>query len=261
MQVRSIYNKIIWTQVFFSYFFLFFFYQGFSFTDIDYSQDSRGREGTIFYSTLSHIFNRNACIYQTATRWDLPPYRITIWLIDDVMLIFVCLLVDLILGFVTVISHKNLELASTIIFVLQANRLTKCASHPTNQVCWTQVMFCLRVFGIGVYSNHKSNHHLLVLVIFPGQEMIQFWSVEYIFQICKLYLLSGICLKFWTMFLSECFDWNVNVSYFQHLLNILYSYCRWNCFFWYFFLGGWKLLFCDEKIFKIFRYLCTYFGC
>ena len=122
------------------------------------------------------------------------------------MLIFVCLLLDLILGFVTVISHKNLELASTIIFVLQANQLTKCASHPTNQVCWTQVMFCLRVFGIAVYNNHKSNHHLLVLAIFPGQEMIQFWSVEYIFQICKLYFLSGICLKFWTMFLSECFD-------------------------------------------------------
>ena len=32
---------------------------------------------------LSHIFNHNACIYQTPTRWDLPPYRITIWLIDD----------------------------------------------------------------------------------------------------------------------------------------------------------------------------------
>ena len=28
------------------------------------------------------IFNRNACVYQTATRWDLPPYRITIWVID-----------------------------------------------------------------------------------------------------------------------------------------------------------------------------------
>ena len=46
-------------------------------------------------------------IYQTATRWDLPPYRITIWLIDDVMLIFVCLLVDLILGFLTAIWHEK----------------------------------------------------------------------------------------------------------------------------------------------------------
>ena len=44
---------------------------------------------------LKHIFNRTACIYQTATPWDLPPYGITIWLIDDVMLIFVCLLDDL----------------------------------------------------------------------------------------------------------------------------------------------------------------------
>ena len=30
----------------------FFFLSGFSFTDTDNSQDSRGREGTIFYSTL-----------------------------------------------------------------------------------------------------------------------------------------------------------------------------------------------------------------
>ena len=59
------------------------------------------REMTITY------FNRNACIYQTATRWDLPPYRITIWLIDDVILIFVCLLVDLILGLVTAIWHEK----------------------------------------------------------------------------------------------------------------------------------------------------------
>ena len=83
----------------------FFFLSGFSFTDTDDSQDSRGREGTIFYSTLplppahehwdiylqlwlSRIFNCNTCVYQTATRWDLPPYRITIWLIDDVTLSF-----------------------------------------------------------------------------------------------------------------------------------------------------------------------------
>ena len=49
------------------------------------------------------------------------------------MLIFVCLIDDLILGF----SYSNLrreiggfELASNVIFVLQANRLTKCASCP-----------------------------------------------------------------------------------------------------------------------------------
>ena len=105
----------------------FFFLSGFFFTDTDNSQDSRGREGTIFYSTLPlppahehsdiylqlcmwddyHIFNRTACIYQAATRWDLPPYRITIWSSDDVMLIVACLLVDLILGFVTAIWHEK----------------------------------------------------------------------------------------------------------------------------------------------------------
>ena len=122
---------------------------GFSFTETDNLQDSRGREGTIlFHSTtstrsrtfrhlfatlyvrwLSHIFNRNACIYHTATRWDLPPYRITIWLIDDVM----CLHVELSLGFCysyMTWETGGLELASTIILVLQVNRLTKSASHP-----------------------------------------------------------------------------------------------------------------------------------
>ena len=56
-----------------------------------------------FFSTLlerwlSMIFNCTACIYQTATWWDLPPSPMTIWLIDDVRLIFVCLLDDLIPG-------------------------------------------------------------------------------------------------------------------------------------------------------------------
>ena len=46
---------------------------------------------TLHVRWLSHIFHHTACIYETATRWDLPPHRITIWLIDDVMLIFVCL--------------------------------------------------------------------------------------------------------------------------------------------------------------------------
>ena len=99
------------------FFFFFFLLSGFSFTDTDNSQDSRVREGTIFFHSttstlsrtfrhlfatlhvrwLSYIFNRTACIYQTATRWDLPPYRIARWLTDDMMLIFVCLIVDLLL--------------------------------------------------------------------------------------------------------------------------------------------------------------------
>ena len=37
---------------------------------------------------LSHIFDRIACIYHTATRWGLPLYGTTIWLTDDVTLSF-----------------------------------------------------------------------------------------------------------------------------------------------------------------------------
>ena len=46
------------------------------------SQTLRHLFETLHVRWLSRIFNRSACVYQTATRWDLPPYRITIWLID-----------------------------------------------------------------------------------------------------------------------------------------------------------------------------------
>ena len=36
---------------------------------------------TLHVRWLSCIFNRNAYVYQTANQWDLPPYRITIWVI------------------------------------------------------------------------------------------------------------------------------------------------------------------------------------
>ena len=95
------------------------------------SRTFRHSFATLHVRWLSHIFNRTTCIYQTATQWDLPPYRITIWL-TDVMWIFACLLDDLIVGF----CYSNLrretggiELALTITLVLQANRLTKCSSH------------------------------------------------------------------------------------------------------------------------------------
>ena len=63
------------------------------------SRTFRHLSATLLVRLLSLIFNRTACIYQTATRWNLLPYRITMWLIDDLMLIFVCLLDDLILEF------------------------------------------------------------------------------------------------------------------------------------------------------------------
>ena len=100
---------------------------------------TRSRTFRQFFATLhvrwlSHIFNRTTCIYQAATRWDLPPYRITIWLTDDVTLNF-CLFTRWFDP--SFFCYSNLrwetggfELASTITLVLQVNRLTKCASHP-----------------------------------------------------------------------------------------------------------------------------------
>ena len=81
---------------------LFFFYQGFLHRHWRFTgQRGKGWDHLLFHSAtsthsrtlrhlfatlhmrwLSRIFNRNACVYQTATRWNLPPYRITIWVID-----------------------------------------------------------------------------------------------------------------------------------------------------------------------------------
>ena len=40
---------------------------------------------TLHVRWLSHIFNCTTCIYQTAVQWNLPPYWITVWLIDDIL--------------------------------------------------------------------------------------------------------------------------------------------------------------------------------
>ena len=102
------------------------FLSGFSFTDTDDSQDSRGREATIFYSTLPlPPAHEHSDTYLQLCMWDdyqiflisrlvftrlllneiLPPYQITIWLIDDVKFVLVCLIDDLILRF----CYNNLD--------------------------------------------------------------------------------------------------------------------------------------------------------
>ena len=125
-----------------------FFHRHWQFT----GQQGKGGDHRLFHSTtstrsptlrhlfatlhvrwLSHIFNRIACIYQTATRWDLPPYRITIWLIDWwCNVCFFTWWIDsrFLLTAILTLETGGFELASTITLALQANRLTKCASHP-----------------------------------------------------------------------------------------------------------------------------------
>ena len=125
-----------------------FFMSGFFLTDTDDSQDKRGREESIFYSTLPlppahehwdiylqlcmwddyHVFLIATLVFTTLLLHgiyhliELPFER----LIDDAM--FVCLFDELILGFCysdLTWETGEFELASTITLVLQANRLTK----------------------------------------------------------------------------------------------------------------------------------------
>ena len=92
------------------------FYQGFLSRTLTTQGTAGEARGPSFYSTP--LTNIQTFILQFCT-WDdyhifliaplvftrgsnsmrLPLYRITIWQIDDAMLIFVCLIVDLILGF------------------------------------------------------------------------------------------------------------------------------------------------------------------
>ena len=104
--------------VFFLLLLLLFFLSGFSFTDTDDSQDNRGRDRNIqtfilqlcvwdYYHTFliaPLVFTR---LLLDTDCYRLPPYRITIWLIDDAMLIFVSLFVDSIQGFCC--SYLTLE--------------------------------------------------------------------------------------------------------------------------------------------------------
>ena len=130
----------------------FFFSIRVFFTDTGDSQGSTGREETIFYSFLPlppayehwdiylqlcmwddyHVFLIAALVF-TRMLEDEIYHLIEIpfeWLIDDSM--FVCLLDKLILGFCysdLTLETSGFELASSITLILQANRLTKCASH------------------------------------------------------------------------------------------------------------------------------------
>ena len=128
------------------------------------------------------MFNCTACIYQAATGWDLPPYRITIWLTDDAMLILVCLLVDLIqrfCGSYLTMETGGLELASTIILVLQPNRLTKCTSHPqkvTRSVLvnpsWTllRIICCFRLCQKLTLKQCSGNNQSLCFILFESRD-------------------------------------------------------------------------------------------
>ena len=130
----------------------FFFYESFLHRHWRYiEQQGKGGDHLLFHSTtftssqtlrhlfatahvrwLSRIFNRNACVYQTATRWDLPLHQITISVIDWWCNVFLFTWwID------TRLLPQRFDFGNRWIWTriyyhpcIQANRLTKCASHP-----------------------------------------------------------------------------------------------------------------------------------
>ena len=159
-QSKNNQNEIWYTICqFFSIFLIFFSIRVFFYGYWQYTgQQGKGGDHFLFYSTtstrsrtfrhliatlhvrwLSHNSNHTACIYQTATLWDFPPYWISIRLIDDVILIFCLFTWWFEFGFCYGnLTRKTgqLELASTITLLSQANRLTKCVSHP--MICYKE---------------------------------------------------------------------------------------------------------------------------
>ena len=129
---------------------LVYFLSGFSFTDTDDSQDSKGREGTIFYSTLTlPPAHKHWDIYLQLCMWDdyhvfliatLVFTRLLLdeiyhlielpfdWLIDDAM--FVCLLDELILDF----CCSDFDIGNQWIWTC-IDYHPCITSKPTNQVC------------------------------------------------------------------------------------------------------------------------------
>ena len=116
----------------------FFFCQGFLHRHWQFTgQQGKGRNHLLFHSTtsipaqtlrhlfatlpvrwLSRIFNRNACVCQTATWWDLPPYRMVSWMFS-----FTSCLVRFFTSFLTLfitfyISHISLFVLKKLVHFL-----------------------------------------------------------------------------------------------------------------------------------------------
>ena len=119
---------------------------------------------TLHVIWLSHIFNRTACFYQTATPWDLPPYRITIWLIDDLKLVFLfaylMIWYEIFVTAILIRETGGLELASTTTLVLQENRLTKFGQlldiSPDSSIFFENFWFRIFIYWSVVYRSKFS---------------------------------------------------------------------------------------------------------
>ena len=91
-------------------------------------------------------------------------------------------------------------------------------------------MFYLRVFSIyfflvfSVYKNPKSNQHLLFLAIFPDSKMLQFWSVNCICQVYKLYFYFGYVWNFGQYLYLSVLSKQWNTRFITIVLKTIFVY-------------------------------------
>ena len=121
----------------------FFFLSGFSFTDTDDSQDSRGKEGTIFYSTLPlPPAHEHSDIYLQLCMWDdyhvfLIPALVFNRLLLDGMYHLIELPFDwlMMLHYVFVCLHDDLILAFFVTAIWDG-KLVDSKSHRLSPLCY-----------------------------------------------------------------------------------------------------------------------------
>ena len=94
----------------------------------------------------------------------ITPYRITTWLMDDVVLIFVCLLADLILGFVAALWHEKLVDSNS--HQLSSYITSKLTNQVSSEGSWFKPYWVLHYLGIQTHYEPPGDSQIAVEVIY-----------------------------------------------------------------------------------------------
>ena len=93
----------------------------------------------------------------------ITPYRITTWLMDDV-LIFVCLLADLILGFVAALWHEKLVDSNS--HQLSSYITSKLTNQVSSEGSWFKPYWVLHYLGTQTHYEPPGDSQIAVEVIY-----------------------------------------------------------------------------------------------
>ena len=94
----------------------------------------------------------------------ITPYRITTWLMDDVVLIFVCLLADLILGFVAALWHEKLVDSNS--HQLSSYITSKLTNQVSSEGSWFKPYWVLHYLGTQTHYEPPGDSQIAVEVIY-----------------------------------------------------------------------------------------------